>query len=298
MNEKKKILVTGALGQVGMELRELQAEYPEFDFRFTDYEDLDITDDRAVDAYVAAYRPDFIFNCAAYTAVDKAEEDVAKALAINSTGAGHLARAARDYGSTLFHISTDYVYDSGKNSPYIEGDPENPGGIYAITKLLGDRAVRLAAPGSIVFRTSWVYSAFGHNFVKTMRRLGRERPELRIVYDQIGSPTYARDLARAMLDVARQMASGVIDPDRAAGIYHFSNEGVASWYDFAKAIFEMEGITCRVVPILSAQYPTPARRPPFSLMDKSKFKETFGLEIPYWRDALSDCLRNIRKNES
>lgn len=291
----KNILVTGGDGQVGMELQNLQEKYPNFTFRFTDAKDLDITDATAIEQYTQHFKPDYIYNCAAFTAVDKAEEAVGIALKVNTLGAENLAKAAKKHGSKLFHISTDYVYDSSQNTPYIEGDGAHPGGIYAITKYLGDKAVLEILPSTLILRTSWVYSSHGHNFVKSMQKFGKERDQLNIVYDQIGTPTYARDLAKAMLDISQMLESKQIDAKTAQGVFHYSNEGVASWYDFAMAIFDLEGIQCDVQPILSKEYPTPARRPPFSLMDKGKFKTTFGLTIPYWRDSLVDCLEALKK---
>ncbi len=290
----KKILVTGGDGQVGMELQSLQKNYPVFEMRFTDYKDLDITNGSEVDAFFAEFTPDYVFNCAAFTAVDKAEEEVDKALKVNTLGAENLAKAAKNHDSRMFHISTDYIYDSGQNTPYIEGDSAHPGGIYAITKFLGDKVVMDILPSTIILRTSWVYSSFGNNYVKTMLRLGGERDALNIVYDQIGTPTYAHDLAKAMMDVAQKFEHKEIAPET-SGVFHYSNEGVASWFDFTKAIFEIEDIDCDVQPILSAAYPTPARRPPFSLMDKTKFKETFGLKIPYWRDSVVACLYALQQ---
>jgi len=291
----KNILVTGGDGQVGMELQNLQDKYPDFSFRFTDAKDLDITDIQAINQYFESFQPDYIYNCAAFTAVDKAEEAVGIALKVNTLGAENLAKAAKKHNSKLFHISTDYVYDSSQNTPYIEGDSAHPGGIYAITKYLGDKAVLDILPSSIILRTSWVYSSYGNNFVKSMKKYGVERDQLNIVYDQIGTPTYAHDLAKAILDITQKIESKEIDSHTAKGVFHYSNEGVASWYDFAMAIFDLEGIQCDVRPILSKEYPTPARRPPFSLMDKGKFKSTFGLSIPYWRESLVACLKELKK---
>lgn len=292
----KNILVTGARGQVGMELQNLQSDYPNFFFRFTDTDELDITSSKMVNQYFADFKPDYVYNCAAFTAVDKAEESVDIALKVNTLGAEILAKATKKHGSKLFHISTDYVYDSSQNTPYIEGDTAHPGGIYAITKYLGDKVILDILPSSIILRTSWVYSSFGHNFVKSMQKFGVARDQLNIVYDQIGTPTYARDLAKAMLDITQKLESKEVPNEKAHGVFHYSNEGVASWYDFAMAIFELEGITCDVQPILSKEYPTPARRPPFSLMDKGKFKTTFGIQIPYWRKSLVACLKELKNN--
>nr|WP_290934408.1 dTDP-4-dehydrorhamnose reductase [Haliscomenobacter sp.] len=220
----------------------------------------------------------------AYTAVDKAEQENELAFAINAHAPGILAEACWEKGVQLIHYSSDYVYHNGINRPLLETDPSMPRSIYAHSKLEGDKRV-LAHPGALVFRTSWVYSSFGHNFVKTMLRLGQERDTLRVVNDQIGTPTYARDIARMSLQILLSEQSG-----EQAGIFNYSNEGVCSWYDFARAIFDLSGIPCRVEPIPSTAYPTPAARPSYSVLDKSKFKAAFGLEIPYWRDSLVECL--------
>ena len=281
------VIVTGANGQVGSELRYLSTEHPEFSFVFTDRQELDITDAAAVSVFFEEHRPDFCINAAAYTAVDKAESDVAMAIKINLDGAKHLANACAATDCRLLHLSTDYVYHGTGNAPIQEDDNVNPRSLYAKTKLDGDRIVKVILPyQSVVVRTSWVYSTFGHNFVKTMIRLGRERDQLSVVYDQIGAPTYARDLAAALLQIIRQTEAADGSPQHWGEVYHYSNEGVTSWYDFAQLIFHHCDIDCAVTAIRSSEYPTPAARPPFSLLDKRKIKTAFGLEIDWWQAAL------------
>jgi len=283
-----KILITGANGQLGTEIRELAPEYPQFDFRYTDIAELDITNAADVDAYFGLHRPDAIINCAAYTAVDKAETDAETALLVNATASGNLARAAHANGCFVVHVSTDYVYDGLNYRPYTESDAVNPVSVYGKSKLAGEQEVLQSGALAIIIRTSWLYSAFGNNFVKTMIKYGRERDALNVVFDQAGTPTYARDLAKAILVILPQaMASGN------TGIFHYSNEGVTSWYDFAKAIHELAGISCSVSPIATKDYPTPAQRPFFSVLDKSLIRKSFAIEIPYWRDSLKDCLKRL-----
>jgi len=282
-----KILITGANGQVGMEFQTL-AKQSSHSFIFTDVAKLDITDARAVMHFFDSEKPDFCVNCAAYTAVDKAEEQEAIAYKINVTGVKNLAKACRQLDIPMVQLSSDYVYDTGQNIPFKEDDETNPRSVYATTKLQGDEAVMSILPKKhIVMRTSWVYSSFGHNFVKTMIRLGTERDELGIVFDQIGTPTYARDIAAAILQIIDKTTDFQTFPK---GIYHFSNEGVTSWYDFAKAIFKLKNITCHVRPIETKDYPTPAVRPPFSVLNKGKIKQVFSLEIPHWLESLEKCL--------
>lgn len=287
------ILVTGAQGQVGSELQFLAESYPHFQFHFTDLPTLDLTDSAAVRARFEGQDFSFCINCAAYTAVDKAETESEMAHTINVSAVASLADLCKEYGVGLVHLSSDYVYHNSLNRPLKPTDPCNPQSVYAATKLAGDEAALRIQPATIVIRTSWVYSSFGHNFVKTMLRLGRERDALGIIYDQIGAPTYARDLARAMLDILSQFEAGDKQMDEFGGIYHYSNEGVTSWYDFAKAIFDLEQITCEVTAIETKAYPTPAKRPPFSLLDKAAIITDFGLKIPYWRDSLKQCLNTI-----
>jgi len=287
------ILVTGANGQLGQCFRQLADQNPTVYFYFVGSSELDITNKRMVRKFFDQHPVSWCINCAAYTAVDQAQKEPAVARKINITGVKNLAEACAPKGIPLIHFSTDYVYHTKQNTPFKEEDPVSPKGIYARTKRSGERAAMLANPNTMVIRTSWVYSEFAHNFVKTMLRLGRERSNLNVVYDQIGTPTYAPDLAAAVLDIIRKAETETVPPYLLAGIWHYSNEGVTSWYDFAKAIFEIKNIPCAVQPIESKAYPTPAMRPHFSLMDKSKIRTAFGLEIPHWRESLLRCLEKL-----
>lgn len=287
------ILVTGANGQLGQCFRQLAEQNPTVYFYFVGSSELDITNKRMVRRFFDQHPVSWCINCAAYTAVDQAQKEPAAARKINITGVKNLAEACAPKGIPLIHFSTDYVYHTKQNTPFKEEDPVSPKGIYARTKRSGERAAMLANPNTMVIRTSWVYSEFAHNFVKTMLRLGRERSSLNVVYDQIGTPTYAPDLAAAVLSIIRKTETEAVPPYLLAGIWHYSNEGVTSWYDFAKAIFEIKNIPCAVQPIESKAYPTPAMRPHFSLMDKSKIRTAFGLEIPHWRESLLRCLEKL-----
>lgn len=285
----KNIVVTGKNGQLGSEFQALAAHFPEINFHFSDYNELDITDADAVLGYFEEVQPDLVINCAAYTAVDKAEEDADKAEAVNATGVKHLVEGCEKLGSRLIHVSTDYVFDGSKNVPYTEEDAVQPLGVYGDTKRSGEVAVLDSKIQALVLRTSWVYSSHGNNFVKTMLRLGAERGELGVVFDQAGSPTYARDLAVAIMEIARKEDQWPIEPT----LYHFSNEGAISWYDFAEAILEEGGLSCKVRPILSAEYPTLTARPHYSVLDKAAIKGDFGIEIPYWRVSLKECIAKL-----
>jgi len=287
------ILVTGSNGQVGSELQVLAGQYPDWHFHFHDRETLDITNSVDVIRFFDEHAIDVCINCAAYTAVDKAESDEATAHLVNVTGAKNLAEACTKRNATLIHYSTDYVYHGTQNRPFKETDAVSPQGVYAATKLGGDEAVLTTNPRTLVIRTSWVYSSFGHNFVKTMLRLGKDRDKLTVIFDQTGTPTYARDIASATLTILQRLET--LSIDEVAGVYHFSNEGVTSWYDFAKAIFELSDIQCHVTPIETKDYPTPAARPHFSVLNKGKIKETFDLEIPHWREGLKACLTELKK---
>ncbi len=287
------ILVTGANGQVGNELQFLATQFPHFQFIFTDYQVLDITYSKAVLSFFEQQTIDYCINCAAYTAVDKAESEVEKATAINVQGAKNLALGCQVNNAILLHLSTDYVYHNQQNTPFVETDATTPQSVYARTKWRGEQAAQAVHPATMVIRTSWVYSTFGHNFVKTMLRLGQERPELRVIFDQIGTPTYARALAKAMLDIIEQVENSLVPKTQLQGIYHYSNEGVTSWYDFALAIFELAQISTKVIPIETKDYPTAAARPPFSVLNKAKIKQTFQLNIPHWRESLKDCLMDM-----
>jgi dTDP-4-dehydrorhamnose reductase len=282
------ILVTGANGQLGTELRLLAPEFTTYSFLFTDVAELDITRASEVDSFVGREKPGAIINCAAYTAVDKAEQESDLAYLVNATAAGNLARAAFAHNSFLVHISTDYVFDGRSCIPYTENDPTHPVSKYALSKHSGEEQVLSLARHAMIIRTSWLYSEFGNNFVKTILRVGKERGLMNIVYDQTGSPTYARDLAFTILEI---LPKGAATPG--VDIFHYANEGVASWYDFAKAIVEFSGIDCRISPIETKDYPLPAARPAFSVFNKAKIKQTYGIEIPYWRDSLRQCLMRM-----
>lgn len=286
------ILVTGAIGQLGKELQLLATNNSTFDFLFVDSKTLDITDKTAIDQLFQQYHFNYCINCAAFTAVDDAEIMEEKAHLVNVVGVNHLAKACKNHGTQLIHISTDYVYHSENiNRPYREDDATNPQGVYAATKLEGDELIMLMLDNAVILRTSWVYSSFGNNFVKTMLRLGRKLEQLRVIYDQIGTPTYARDLAAAILHIIKQIEQKKVS--NFGGIYHYSNEGVTSWYDFALSIFEIKNIDIEVHPIETKDYPTPATRPHFSVMNKEKIRTAFDLQIPHWRKSLIDCLTLI-----
>ncbi len=280
-----KVLVTGSRGQLGSELGELVSDEGYF---FTDRDTLDIADKDAVARFCDENGIDTIINCAAYTAVDKAEEDLENADRINHLAVKYLAEIAKEKKIKLVHISTDYVFDGMNYRPYVESDPTGPSGVYGSTKLAGEEAIKKINPDhTIIIRTSWVYSSFGANFVKTMLRLGKERESLGVIFDQVGTPTYARDLAAAVLHIVPQLQNEDVQT------YHYSNEGVLSWYDFAKEIMKMAKISCQINPIETKAYPTPAKRPHYSLLNKGKIKADFNLEIPYWKDGLDDCLRKM-----
>lgn len=273
------VLVTGAGGQLGQAIQHIVGQYPEVKFVFCSSSDLDITNKENCERVFEQFQPDYCINAAAYTAVDKAESEPEKAYAINVIGARQIASACKKYNTVLLHISTDFVFDGKHDKPYTETDPPNPTGIYGQTKLDGELAVQHACEKYFIVRTSWVYSQFGHNFMKTMLRLASDRDSLYVVNDQIGSPTNAVDLAEALLTI-------IISKKEAFGIYNFSNEGVCSWYDFAKEIFSVNNISIEVHPIPTTAYPTPAKRPSYSVLDKSKIKETFGIVIKKWEAAL------------
>lgn len=277
------ILVTGANGQLGNEIRLVAAELGNVDYHFTDVAELDISNPDAIEQYVTSHAIDCIINCAAYTNVNKAEEEPLLCDLLNHQAPANLARVAARYQLGLIHISTDYVFDGRHHLPYSEDDTPCPNSTYGATKLAGEEAILALCPSALVIRTAWLYSTFGNNFVKTMLRLGTTRPELGVVFDQVGTPTYARDLARTIHHIIQV---GIIP-----GIYHYANEGVCSWYDFTHAIFALSGITtCTLRPLHTAEYPTPAARPHYSVLDKSKIKHTYGIEVPHWFDSLRECL--------
>lgn len=286
-----RLLITGDQGQLGQEFQRLISDYSSFDFEFPGGRSrLDITNKTVVQDYFERIKPQYCINCAAFTAVDKAESEIQQAEQINVLAVKHLAEACKQANTHLIHFSTDYVYHNQENTPFKETDATNPQSVYATTKLKGEFAALENNPATTIIRTSWVYSNFGHNFLKTMLRLGAQRDELSVVYDQIGSPTYAYDLANATLAIIQQIENGKVAPAKSFGIFNYSNEGIASWYDFALSIFEMANITCKVHPIETKDYPTPAKRPPYSVLNKSKIKSAFMLDIPHWRESLRRCL--------
>ena len=287
-----RILITGANGQLGNEMRRLGAVSPN-EYLFTDVAELDITDKGAVIEYVKENKVDIIVNCAAYTNVDKAEDDEATAELINATAVRNLAEAMKDVDGTLFHVSTDYVFGADGNTPRAEDMPLNPLGAYGRTKLHGEQAIAEVGCKAIIIRTAWLYSEFGNNFLKTMLRLTKEKESLNVVFDQVGTPTYAGDLALAIFSIIE----GDIYKGN-EGVYHFSNEGVCSWYDFAQEIASaMRHDKCKINPCHSNEFPSKVTRPPFSVLDKTKIKTTFGIEIPHWRDSMLYCLQRIAQKQ-
>ena len=281
------ILVTGANGQLGNEMQVLARENLQHTYFFTDVQELDICDEQAVYAYVSEHKIDIIVNCAAYTAVDKAEDNVELCDKLNNIAPGYLARAAQANGAAMIQVSTDYVFDGTAHIPYTEEEPTCPASVYGSTKLAGEQNVMDHCEKAMVIRTAWLYSIYGNNFVKTMIRLGQERDSLGVIFDQIGTPTYANDLAQAIFAAINK---GVV-----RGIYHFSDEGVCSWYDFTIAIHRLAGIaSCKLKPLHTADYPAKAPRPHYSVLDKTKIKDTFGIEIPHWEESLKRCINQLR----
>jgi dTDP-4-dehydrorhamnose reductase len=288
-----RVLITGSNGQLGSEIKELAANYKKLDFIFKDLPDLDICNFNLLQSFIIDNKINAVINCAAYTAVDKAEEDLIIARKVNSEGVLNIVKALQTVNGKLIHISTDYVFDGNHFSPYIESDPVSPIGVYGETKRAGELAVLNSDIDSIVIRTSWLYSFYGNNFVKTMLRLGSEKENLGVIFDQVGTPTYARDLAKTCLEILTGVNSGKIS--NKGNLYHYSNEGVVSWYDFAIAIMNLGDVDCNVRPIETKDYPTPSKRPHYSVLNKSKIKTDFKIEIRYWRDSLKDCIAKIKK---
>ena len=286
------ILVTGSNGQLGSEIKDLEVNFTNFNFFFMDLPALDICNRSQLDIFIKENNINTVINCAAYTAVDKAEEDAKNAERVNSMGVSNLVNAIETVNGKLIHISTDYVFDGNHFLPYKESDALSPIGVYGRTKRAGELAVLNSAIDSIVIRTSWLYSSYGNNFVKTMLRLGNEKENLGVIFDQVGTPTYARDLAKTCLEILTGVNSAKIS--KKGNLYHYSNEGVASWYDFAISIMELGGENCKVKPIQTKDYPTLAKRPHFSVLNKSKIKTDFKIEIPYWRDSLKECIEKIK----
>jgi dTDP-4-dehydrorhamnose reductase len=284
----KTIAIFGAYGQLGRSINDISTHYGQYRFIFTDMDTLNISDDDAVEDFVSVNRPDIFINCAAYTAVDKAEEERESAMELNAHAVVHLADVAKQRDIFMVHVSTDYVFNGKGYKPYREDAQTNPVSVYGQTKLAGEEGILASGCRATIIRTSWLYSEYGNNFVKTMLRFGEERKQLTVVSDQTGTPTYARDLASAIMTTIEQREK-VCQTE----IYHYSNEGVASWYDFAIEIIRLGKRNCTIVPISTEQYPRPATRPYYSVLNKEKIKSHFGITIPYWKDSLERCMRNI-----
>ena len=283
----KNILITGCNGQLGNEMQLQAVKNTQYNYFFTDVAELDITNRDAVMAFVKDNEIDCIVNCAAYTAVDKAEDNEELANLLNNIAPGYLAEAVETRGGALIQISTDYVFDGTAHIPYKETEPTCPNSVYGRTKLAGEQNAQAHCKNTVIIRTAWLYSIFGNNFVKTMIRLGKEKEQLGVIFDQIGTPTYAGDLAAVIMTVINK---GIVP-----GVYHFSNEGTISWYDFTKAIHRIAGIsTCKVNPLHTEEYPTPAARPHYSVLDKTKIKQTYGIEVPYWEESLAECIAKLK----
>ncbi|MGZ3776883.1 MAG: dTDP-4-dehydrorhamnose reductase [Mucilaginibacter sp.] len=280
------IVVFGASGQLGQCLKKVAETQGITSIHFPPEIEADILNKEALKKIFDTYKPGWCINCAAYTAVDKAEDDVDKARAINKTGAANIAELCQQFGAVMIHTSTDFIFKGDRPNPLVEDDIAEPINVYGLTKLEGELAVSASLEKYYTLRTSWLYSEYGNNFVKTMLKLGAERDELRIIADQVGTPTYAMDLADCILQI-------ISSSKEAYGTYHYSNEGVASWYDFAKAIFDISGAKVKALPIRTFEYPTRAVRPAYSVMDKSKIKQTFNIEVPYWRDSLITCISKL-----
>jgi dTDP-4-dehydrorhamnose reductase len=289
-----KVLITGSNGQLGSEIKELASDYENLECVFKDLPELDICDAEVLNTFIIDQHINAVINCAGYTAVDKAEEEALIAQKVNSEGVLNLANALKKVDGKLIHISTDYVFDGNHSQPYKESDPVSPIGVYGQTKRAGELAVLNGSIDAIVIRTSWLYSVYGNNFVKTMLRLGNEKKSIQVVSDQKGTPTYAKDLAKTCLDILSDAGSTNIS--KKGSLYHYSNEGVTSWYDFATAIMEISNIDCKVIPIETKDYPTEARRPMYSVLDKAKIKSDFKVTILHWRNSLTNCIKKINHN--
>ena len=281
------ILITGSKGQLGNEMQQVAVRYPQFNYIYTDVDELDICDKAALDAFVKANSVNFIVNCAAYTAVDKAEDDVELCYKINSDAVRNIGEVAASNGIKVVHVSTDYVFDGTNHIPYNENQEVSPATVYGKSKLAGEQALLESCKDSVIIRTAWLYSSFGNNFVKTMMNLGSERDSLNVVFDQVGSPTYAADLAEAIMKV-------ISSENFVAGVYNFSDEGVCSWYDFTKTIHKIAGISCNVQPIESKDFPARTPRPHYSVLNKAKIKSTYGITIPHWEESLEKCIKILQ----
>ncbi len=289
MEKSISILVTGSKGQLGSELKQIHQSFPEYHFIFTDVEELDLSNKELVFKYLETTQPEIILNCAAYTAVDVAESDAEKALILNGLAPSYLAEYAKKNNAFFIHISTDYVFDGTKTSPYVETDAVNPQSQYGKTKLKGEEFIINMNPNAVILRTSWLYSSFGNNFVKTILKIAKENKQIRVVNDQVGCPTWATDLAYAILQMVNQR-----DIIQGTHIFNYSNEGDCSWFEFAKKIVEISNITCEVIPITTKEFPRPAPRPAYSVFSKEKIQQTFGIKIPNWEVSLIKMLSLIR----
>jgi dTDP-4-dehydrorhamnose reductase len=289
---KQKILVTGANGQLGKELKKIAPLFSQFDFIFQSREDLPIHHFEMVRLYFKTYHPQYVINCAAYTAVDRAEQEKDLAFQVNGEAVGVLAAICKENHTLLIHISTDYVFDGKAKTPYKEDAPTNPQSVYGASKLEGEKQALQFNPDSIIIRTSWVYSEFGKNFVRTMVKLMKEKEEINVVNDQFGSPTYAADLAEVIMQIIMTLPTHH-SPLTTQGVYHYSNQGIINWYDFALAIKELARSKCKIIPIPTSQYPTPAKRPMYSVLDTTKIQNTFGIQLKDWKESLANCLGNL-----
>ena len=283
------ILITGSHGQLGNEMQQTARRFPQFNYLYTDIEELDICDKAALDAFVKANAVNVIVNCAAYTAVDKAEDDVELCYKINADAVRNIGEIAAENNLKVVHVSTDYVFDGTNHIPYTEDQPVCPATVYGKSKLAGEQALLKTCKQAVILRTAWLYSSFGNNFVKTMMKLGTERDSLNVIFDQIGTPTYAADLADAIMRI-------ISSKNFVPGIYHFSDEGVCSWYDFTKSIHRLAGITCDVRPIETKDYPARTPRPHYSVLNKAKIKSTYGIVIPHWEESLERCIKILKQN--
>jgi dTDP-4-dehydrorhamnose reductase len=299
---KQKILVTGANGQLGKELKKIAPSFPQFDFIFLSREDLPIHHFEMVRTYFKTYHPQYLINCAAYTAVDRAEQEKDLAFQVNGEAVGVLAAICKENQTQLIHISTDYVFDGTSKIPYKEDSPTNPQNVYGASKLEGEKQALQFNPDCIIIRTSWVYSEYGKNFVRTMAKLMKEKNEINVVNDQFGSPTYAADLAETVLQIIQWLTThdSRLPTHHSQltthGIYNFSNEGIITWYDLAQAIKDLTNSTCKINPVPTSQYPTAAKRPAYSVMDKTKIKNTFGIQLKDWKKSLATCIGKIEKD--
>ena len=288
-----KVLITGSNGQLGSEIRDLYTNYENIECFFKDLPELDISDADSVNALIINKRINVVINCAAYTAVDKAEENIEIAERVNSTAVSNIIEALEKVNGKLIHISTDYVFDGNNSQPYKESDPVNPIGIYGKTKRAGELAVIKSKIDAIVIRTSWLYSSFGNNFLKTMLRLGKQQESINVVSDQVGTPTYARNLAKICLDILQ--ISGLEKISDKGKIYHYSNKGVASWYDFAVLIMDLAELSCKVCPVETKDFQTLAKRPHYSVLSKEKIKTDFNIDIPPWEESLNECIIKLKE---